>query len=210
MANFRTHLFIASGASSIATTVLFKQDFIILVDIPWLIFLGSIGGLLPDIDSDNSRPLKILFTTLGALSAILMVIIFQNQYTTQYLFIIAGSAYFIVRYPILRLFKIITVHRGAIHSVLCAILFSLLTVFLSDYLFASSARLAWLSGGFIGFGFIVHLLLDELYSVDIGNQRLKRSFGSAFKLFSIKNLSTSLAMLISCAILFKYTPAIPF
>ena len=39
----------------------------------------------------------------------------------------------------------------------------------------------------IAFGYLVHLTLDELYSVDLENRRMKRSSGTALKLGMFKN-----------------------
>ncbi len=43
----------------------------------------------------------------------------------------------------------------------------------------------------IGFGYMVHLILDEIYSIDLGNRRVKKSAGTALKFFTqsqIQNL----------------------
>ena len=210
MANFNTHLFVATSASGIAAGYLYHKNLIELLDIPWLVFLGTIGGLLPDIDSDNSHPLNILFNTLAVLVAMLAIFTYKDHYKIQLLFIIACAAFFVVRVPLLSLFKYLTVHRGVFHSLLSATFFTFLTVYLSHTFFHGSVYFAWINGLFIGFGFIIHLILDECYSVDLGNVQLKRSFGSAFKLFSVQYLTASFAMFCACAILYVYTPAFPF
>lgn len=210
MANFNTHLFVAASASGIAVAGVYNKNLIELLDIPWFIFLGTVGGLLPDIDSDNSHPLKLLFNTLATLAAVLVILTYKDLYIMQYLFIIASSAFLIVRFPLLSIFKCLTVHRGVFHSLLSAVFFTLFTVFTSHTLFHSTIDFAWMSGLFIGFGFIIHLILDECYSVDLGNVQLKRSFGTAFKLFSLRYLHASLAMLIACALTSLYTPRFPF
>jgi hypothetical protein len=210
MANFNTHIFVAATASGLAAVTLCNKNFMQLLDIPWFVFLGTVGGLLPDIDSDSSRPLKLLFTSLATLMSMLTILAFKDQYILQHLFIIASSTFFIVRYPILAIFKYLTVHRGAIHSLLCAALFSLLMVCINYYLFHNTHYFSWMSGAFIGFGFIVHLLLDEFYSVELGNAQLKRSFGTACKLFSIRYLGVSIMMLIACIFLFLWAPPLPF
>lgn len=46
----------------------------------------------------------------------------------------------------------------------------------------------------MGFGFVIHLLLDELSSVDLLNRRIKRSFGSALKIISLKYWRATLAL----------------
>jgi len=210
MANFNTHLFVAASASGIAVTSLYNQQLIELSDAPWLIFLGTLGGILPDIDSDNSRPLKLLFTALATLVAVLVFQVYKDQLILQTLFIFVSSAFLIVRFPLLSIFKSLTVHRGVFHSILSAVFFTFFTVCISRLAFQDNNYFAWLSGLFIGFGFIVHLLLDELFSVDLSNVQLKRSFGSAFKLFSLQNLSASFAMLCACILLYQYTPTFPF
>lgn len=210
MANFNTHLFVAAGASGLAATTLYNKNLIDFLDTPWFVFLGTIGGLLPDIDADNSRPLKLLFTALSSLAALLVILNYKDQYIMQTLFIIASGAFFIVRIPLLKVFKYLTVHRGIFHSLLSAFFFTLLTVYIGHTLFQRTIHFSWTSGLFIGFGFIVHLILDEFYSVDLSNVQLKRSFGSAFKLFSLRYLSASFAMFCACALLYCYTPDFPF
>ncbi len=209
MANFNTHLFVAASASSIAALTIVNKNLINLLDIPWFIFLGTIGGLLPDIDSDSSRPLRLFFTSLAILGAIFCMITYQNTYALQQVFILASAVFIIIRYPLLALFKHYTVHRGSFHSLLCAYLFTLITVCLSDYYFHSSLLFSWLNGLFIGFGFIVHLLLDELYSVELNNVKLKRSFGTAFKIVSLKYWRASLIMLMACILLYDLAPIFP-
>jgi hypothetical protein len=37
----------------------------------------------------------------------------------------------------------------------------------------------------VGIGYLTHLVLDEFYSVDLFNRKIKRSFGTALKPFSL-------------------------
>lgn len=210
MANFNTHLAVACIASGIASVSLYNKQLIELFDIPWFLFLGTVGGLLPDVDSNTSKPLKILFNSLAILAAILVFYFYQDSYKIQFLFLFSIAAFLLVRFPLLFIFKRLTVHRGVFHSLLAAVFFTFLSVYISHTFFKSSIQFAWLSGLFIGFGFIVHLLLDELYSVELGNVQLKRSFGSAFKLFSLQYLHASFIMLLACTLLYFYTPTMPF
>jgi hypothetical protein len=46
--------------------------------------------------------------------------------------------------------------------------------------------IAWVTASFMLFGFLIHLLLDEFYSVDFSNRRIKRSFGTALKLWDMR------------------------
>ena len=65
MANFNTHLFTATAASIGAALVAENIHLITPAHIPWLVFLGTLGGLLPDIDANNSKPVKLLFNVLA-------------------------------------------------------------------------------------------------------------------------------------------------
>lgn len=210
MANFNTHLFVAASASGIAALTASNKEFFDLLDTPWFIFLGTIGGLLPDIDSDSSKPLHILFNSLAGFIAILAILAYKDQYLMQHVFIISVSAFLIVRYPILAIFKVMTVHRGVFHSLFSAVFFTLLTVCINFYLFTNTSHFSWLSGLFLGFGFIVHLLLDELYAVNLSGVQLKRSFGTAFKLFSWRYKAASLSMLSAAVLLYYFSPTYPY
>ncbi len=43
-------------------------------------------------------------------------------------------------------------------------------------------------------GFLTHLILDEMYSVDVMDTRIKASFGTALKLIDTRHLGASLGM----------------
>jgi len=210
MANFNTHLFVAASASGIAALTASNKEFFDLLDTPWFIFLGTIGGLLPDIDSDSSKPLHILFNSLASFIALLAILAYKDSYLMQHVFIIAVTAFLIVRFPILAIFKIMTVHRGTFHSLFAAAFFGLCTVCINFYIFTDNSQFSWLSGLFISFGFIVHLLLDELYAVNLSGVQLKRSFGSAFKLFSWRYKAASFYMLSATIALFILSPTYPY
>ena len=46
--------------------------------------------------------------------------------------------------------------------------------------------MAWLDALFVFLGFVLHLTLDELYSVDFTDRKIKRSFGTALKLLDTR------------------------
>jgi len=210
MANFNTHLFVAASASGIVALTASNKEFFDLLDMPWFIFLGTVGGLLPDIDSDSSKPLHLLFNSLAIFIAILVILAYKDSYLMQHVFIIAMLAFLFVRVPILALFKVLTVHRGTFHSLFAVAFFGLLTVCINFYAFNNNSQFSWLSGLFISFGFIVHLLLDELYSVNLAGVTLKRSFGTAFKLFSWRYKVASFFMLSATVALLILSPTYPY
>ena len=205
MANFNTHLTVAVTTSGLASATLLSAAHIDFNSALWLWFLGTIGGLLPDIDSDNSTSLDTIFALL-TLTVVLITLHYLTEtlQITRFSKLIAASliAYGVMSYIIRPLFEKISIHRGTCHSLafllFCALLTTQLTWFLAADYMRQADILAWLSGGFIFLGGLVHLLLDELYSVDLLNARIKRSFGSAIKLadFNHKLLTLSLFIVI--------------
>jgi membrane-bound metal-dependent hydrolase YbcI (DUF457 family) len=207
MANFKTHVSIATAASSCAAVVTLKAQLVNLIDLPLLIFLGVVGGMLPDIDANNSKPVNLLFTVLALLGAAMGFSYFHAQHPAYPSLLFAAACYAVIRYAVLAVFNSLTQHRGVFHSLLAAVFFTLLMTCTSYYFWHWNVLHAWLNGLFVAFGFLVHLLLDECYSVDLSNKRLKKSFGTALKLFSYKNKNASLLMLLCTWLLWRVTPA---
>ena len=77
------------------------------------------------------------------------------------------GCFLLLRYGIFVLLDRLTVHRGLVHSIPAGIGFGLATTFIAYHAFNASVIHAWLCGAFVTLGFIVHLLLDEFYSVDL-------------------------------------------
>ena len=123
------------------------------------------------------------------------------------LLMIVAGAYLFIRYVVFALFNRLTVHRGVFHSLLAAVFFALLMKCISYHFLHWSVLHAWLNGLFIALGFIVHLLLDELYSVDLSNARMKNSFGTALKVFSHSNMNASALLAILTLLLYWMAPS---
>jgi hypothetical protein len=194
MANFNTHLSVAAIASGLLATVTLKMDLVFESEAVLLTFLGTLGGILPDIDLKYSHPSRIIFSFLGIIAAFATVFAFQEQYAIIELWMSATGVFLLVRYPLWMLFHHYTTHRGAIHSIATAVLFLFITTLISYHGFQQTAFIAWLTGFYIFFGFIIHLLLDELYSVDFVGNTLKRSFGSAMKIIDTKQWISSVTI----------------
>lgn len=183
MANFNTHLtggFVVSGI--LATTcykagLLGHQDFLLCVAI------GTAGGLLPDIDADNSRPIKLGFAAASLLFAFALVMHWRGTLSLLSLLGLWGLGYLLMRYAVFAVFTRLTVHRGIIHSIPYMLLLALGLVYLNYYLLGSTATSSWFYGLFLLVGSLTHLLLDELYSVNILGARMKRSYGTAMKVY---------------------------
>jgi len=207
VANFKTHVGVAFGASSLLATVAVNAGLFSADQSPWYVSLGVIGGMLPDIDSDHSRPVKKLFTGLALCFVMLIWQVFEPILEPRSLAAVTAMAFAMVRYPALYVFQKMTVHRGVFHSLLAGLFFALILICIRHYMRGDSSFEAWLSGVFLLFGFLVHLILDEMFSVDLANGRMKRSFGTALKLYGYQNVSGSILMLSLSLGLFALAPS---
>ena len=206
MANFKTHLFTASGIGGVAAIACMKSGIAPASETAMLLGLGALGGLLPDIDSDHSVPIRIGFSLLAFSLAFMAMFLFAGRYTVLELAAVWLGVFAGVRYLVLELFIACTTHRGVFHSILAALFFGLGTVSLSWHVFSKPYHLAWLYGVFLALGYLVHLLLDELFSVDLLNRRIKRSFGSALKIASLTSWRATLLLFLAMVSLYSTLP----
>ncbi len=206
MANFNTHLGVAAVGSGMLATLCLQVGFVDAKDALLLASAGVLGGILPDIDLHYSHPSRILFSLLGIVVAFLWVFAAENHLSIIQLWGAGLGIYLFVRFPIWAIFQKYTVHRGSIHSIGVALLFGFLTSALSFHFFNKPAFVSWLIALFIFLGFVLHLLLDEIYSVDFMGHRLKRSFGTALKLFDYKEKISSVVIIISIVVVWFFTP----
>jgi hypothetical protein len=194
MADFKTHVMGAALVSGALATVVAMSGIPTQSQVFGYFTLGVAGGLLPDIDSESSIPIRIAYQVISLLAALMTIFAFADTYTFVELLILGLLTYGFVRYVVFPLFLHLTVHRGLVHSIPAAAICALLTIILAGRFFDGSDRHAWLCGVFIFIGFLVHLTLDELYSVDLLGRRLKKSFGSALTLGDNKNMLGSIAL----------------
>jgi hypothetical protein len=146
--------------------------------------LTTVGGLLPDLDSDSGVPVRELFGITAAATAVMVLhpLLLRGLPLEQAL-VFMGAAYFFVRYVLSAVFCRWTVHRGMFHS-FPAMLIAGLIVYLGypgrDYV------LRLYLGGGVMVGFLSHLILDELCAVDFMGVRVRfnKFAGSALKFAS--------------------------
>lgn len=210
MANFNIHLTVAASTSAAAAFGIWYLRYAGWNEAGICFLLGTFGGLLPDIDADNSIPVRLVFILLAYASATFALLFMYSQVTIWTLSALWVTVFILVRYLVFAIFIRLTKHRGIFHSLLAVVFMTLLAAYLSYFVLANNRHVAWLHGYFIGFGYFVHLCLDELYSIDLKNARIKRSFGTALKLFSLNNPGASLLMFVLAAILFIQLPSAEF
>lgn len=211
MANFRTHLTVATTASIALAASGFYVHFFGLTTAVVCAIIGTIGGLLPDIDLDHSTPTKLGFLCASLIIATLIVIFYANAYDDSNLILDAlvvwAVSFLIIRFGVLELFSRLTVHRGMVHSVPYMAMFGLLVVHGAFYGLQMTAFTSWVLGLFLFLGSLVHLTLDEIYSVNILGLKVKKSFGTALKLFELdKPLQYGVLYAIIVLLFFKAPP----
>jgi Predicted membrane-bound metal-dependent hydrolase (DUF457). len=206
MANFKTHLQVASIGSGLACSMFYTSGHLSEGEAFLCWVMGTLGGILPDIDSDNSHSLGILFGAFSVIACGFTAVAWIQEWPLLWVWAACTLVYVLVQFGVRTVFARFTVHRGIFHSLLAALLFMFLAAAGGAFLGASST-LSWFMALFLGFGYCVHLLLDELFGVDFMNVTIKRSFGSAFKLFDYKNVKTSGLMAAGVIGAFLLTPS---
>lgn len=164
--------------------------------------LTTVGGMLPDLDSQSGVPVRELFGLAAVVLPIALVPRMQQLgVSTEGMLSTLLFGYVLIRYGASAVFKRLTVHRGMYHSI-PAMLIAGLVVYLG---YASpSQRLRLLLAGGVMLGFLSHLILDEIYSVDFNGVRvkLKGSAGTAVKLVSASAPATATCYVILGALVY--------
>jgi len=184
MASFRGHLALATALGSAYGSAASWQ-----LGLDWgPVFLGAgltaLGGFLPDLDSDSGVPVREVFgVAAGTVPILFYSRLRMMGFTLDQTLVLVAGGYLFTRYALASVFKSLTVHRGMFHSV-PAMFIAGLAVFLAYHSPDLLVRV-FLAGG-VMLGFLSHLLLDELCSVDFNGVklRLNAAAGSAFKFFS--------------------------
>ncbi|QDU98450.1 metal-dependent hydrolase [Lignipirellula cremea] len=185
MADFKTHITTSTllGVGYGAVGVLFWE--MSLDHAMVAAGLCSVSGMLPDLDSDSGVPVRETTAFSAAVVPMLMLERFQDlALTREQMVLAAGLMYIAVRFGVAEVFKRYTVHRGMWHSIP-----AMMSVGLLAFLICSSHdfNVRVYKSAAVVLGFLSHLVLDELWSVDLQGRaipRLKKSSGTALKFFS--------------------------
>jgi len=211
MANFKTHVAIAAIASTGVAAFIAGLGTVTYGQAAVLAGLGLLGGILPDIDSDNSNAIDIVFNLVSTFFTGIAFLMTYEAYHPLVALIACVVTFIVVRFPVQWIFAKFTVHRGAFHSILAAFMMGLLFTVVADIMFETGEVIAWFAGLFVTLGYLVHLLLDEIYSVDFSNVRIKKSFGTAVKPLSMEYPVGSVVFAALAGGLYYLTPDIgPF
>lgn len=206
MANFTTHIAVGTIVSGALATLTLAADVVAPENLVAVTMAGVLGSVLPDIDLKDSRPSHALFSGLAVFFSFVVLFTFAHRFSVAELWILWLGTLFFVRYFVHFVFHRMSYHRGIYHSILAGLFFAFFTAVVYKHLLARPEGVAWLAGGFMFIGYMVHLTLDEMYSVDVMDTRIKASFGTALKFFDRKHPGHSAAMALATIAAFMFTP----
>ena len=192
MADFRTHI----SVSTLAGIAYSGAGYAAGLPLSTCMVAGglcSLSGMLPDLDSDSSMPVRETVSLVAAVVPALMIPRFvQLGFDTEHMALAAGIVYIAIRFGVAEIFKHHTVHRGMWHSVPAAAIAGLLAFLIVS---GTSLEIRLFKTFAVVLGFVLHLMLDELWSLRVrrGRLQIKRSFGTAMKLWTTRNLWSTLA-----------------
>lgn len=210
MANFSTHIGVATAAGIVIAGSGLYCNLWPLAQTPAMIVLTGIGGIVPDIDADKSHSVRFIFTALAVLTAFSALALTHSNLSWVASTCLALACYIGVRDALGPLFRALTRHRASWHSLLAVTTVTVLTVNMSFRCLGHPARLAWEHGMAVAGGMLVHLFLDECFSFDLEGARFKRSFGTALKLFDYKRPVATALMAGFALMMMPWLPGWPF
>ncbi len=183
MADFKTHITFSTGLGIAYGAIAYLQYELPLGNCVIAGGMCSLAGMLPDLDSDSGVPIRELKLFTSAVIPMLLMERFQRMGMNHASMVLAGGiAYAFIRFFVFNMFRQYTKHRGMWHSIPAALIASTVAFLLSSNPdIAIRLYQAWA----VLLGFLSHLLLDELYSVDLNGRRLKKSFGTALKFWGM-------------------------
>ncbi|MFO1044677.1 MAG: metal-dependent hydrolase [Planctomycetaceae bacterium] len=163
--------------------------------------LCSIAGIMPDLDSDSGVPSR---ETIGFAAAVIPMLIFSrlqvHGLSIEQMVLFGAPMYLLIRFGLGTIFKSANVHRGMFHSIPAAVIAGLIGYLVCDsgvHLVHNYKAIA------VGLGYLIHLVLDEIWSVDLshGTPHLKKSSGTALKFVGDNATSTLMTYCILCLLL---------
>lgn len=206
MANFNTHITVAAAGAGLLSVLCLQVGLVAPRDALILALMGTIGGILPDVDLEHAYPSRIMFSLFGIIASFLVIFSLEKIYSIVELWVIGLTVFAGIRWPICIIFNQYTHHRGSIHSLVAALLFACFAVIFSYHIMGKNPFTSWLNGLFIFLGFVLHLVLDELYSVDFMNSKIKRSFGTALKILDTSKYEKATALVCLTIVVWAATP----
>lgn len=183
MAGFRTHITVSTACGAAYGWYGATQ---MGLPLPVCLLAGglcSVSGTLPDLDSDSGVPAR---ETKNFAAAVIPMLAFHRLHlhglSVEQMVIAGAPLYLFIRFGLGSLLHRITVHRGMFHSIPALLIAAMIAFLICD---TGLTTVRFYKAGGVALGFFSHLLLDELWSVNLSHRGplVKKSFGSAIKLF---------------------------
>ena len=211
MANFPTHIAVGTVVAGALATVTLATDVLTPNELVPVTLVGVLGSVLPDIDLKDSRPSRAMFSGLAVFFSFVVLFSVENRYSIVEMLILWLGTLLLVRYVAGALFHRFSYHRGIWHSLLAAAFSGFFTAAVFYWMLGRSESVAWFAAVFMVLGYLTHLALDEIYSVDIMDTRIKASFGTALKFIDNRHPGHTTAMAVATVLAFLLAPSMkPF
>jgi membrane-bound metal-dependent hydrolase YbcI (DUF457 family) len=182
MAGFHTHITVSTA---VGVGYAFVGSYVFHLPLSTCAIGGGlcgISGIMPDLDSDHAVPARETLSFLAAVAPMLLFYRFHFEgMATEHMLLLGAPLYLLIRFGFGQMLKT-SVHRGMFHSIPAAVIAGLIAYVLCDT-GISTGRSFKAIGATIGY--LTHLFLDELWAIEFAGAhiRLKKSFGTAMKLF---------------------------
>ncbi|SFV74750.1 hypothetical protein MNB_SM-3-1465 [hydrothermal vent metagenome] len=206
MANFEQHLNGAVVATGVAIVPLHSAGLLNVSESMIVLSLGIIGGVLPDIDSDTSKPVQIAFKLLSIFLPLLVLLNLPMKLPLLYLIGIWIVFSIVLHLTLFKFLLSLTRHRGIFHSIPMGVVLGQIIFLIFHYNLHFSLLFSTLAGLFLLYGFLIHLLLDEIVSLNLFGMKIKHSFGTALKLYDYNNILGTLFLYGFIVLFFMYVP----
>jgi len=188
LASFEQHINVAVVATGLAIVPLHTAGLLDVSQSLIALSLGVFGTMLPDLDSNQSKPTQIVFKMLSIFLPLIVLLSIPNLLSIFTIIGVWVVSSVTLHYIFFKTFLSITSHRGLFHSVPMGIFLAQVTILIFYNFSSADKTFSIFAGFFILYGFLIHLLLDEVFSIDVFGMEIKRSFGSALKLYAKNNI----------------------
>jgi len=127
MANFPTHIAVGTVVSGALATVTVAADMVAPENIVAVTLAGVLGSVLPDIDLEESRPARAMFSGLAVFFSFAVLFGLERKYSIAEMFVLWLGTFFLVRYVAKEVFFRFSYHRGVWHSLLALVFCAVVT-----------------------------------------------------------------------------------
>ena len=206
MASFAQHVNTAVVISGVAIAPLYSSSLIDINQALALLFFGLIGGIVPDIDLENSKPIQITSSILSIFIPLLAILVLLESLSIYKMLLIWCISASILHFIIFKILLNLTIHRGVIHSIPMGLVFGYLLYIVFQQFLHYEELFSLLCGIFLFMGFMIHLLLDELISLNALGMSFKKSLGTALKFYDKNNILGTVLLYIIIVVLFILHP----